>query len=85
MAEHRSEFLSTVTERGFIHQCTALEELDAALAEGEPKLCYIGFDCTADSLHVGSLMQIMMVVQLLEVLMQELQFLEQELRRQVVL
>ena len=61
MAEHRSEFLSTVTERGFIHQCTALEELDAALAEGEPKLCYIGFDCTADSLHVGSLVPIMLL------------------------
>ena len=61
MVKHRSEFLSTVTERGFVHQCTAPDELDAALAEGEPKLCYIGFDCTADSLHVGSLVPIMLL------------------------
>ena len=61
MSEHRSEFLSTVTERGFVHQCTAPDELDAALAEGDPKLCYIGFDCTADSLHVGSLVPIMLL------------------------
>ncbi len=61
MAEHRSEFLRAVTERGFVHQCTAAAELDAALTEGEPKLCYIGFDCTADSLHVGSLVPIMLL------------------------
>ena len=61
MAIHRSKFLSTVTERGFVHQCTAPDELDAALAEGEPKLCYIGFDCTADSLHVGALVPIMLL------------------------
>ena len=61
MTGHRSEFLKTVAERGFLHQCTDAEGLDAALAEGVPKLCYIGFDCTADSLHVGSLMPIMLL------------------------
>jgi len=61
MAEHRSEFLSTVTGRGFVHQCTADAALDAELAGGTPKLCYIGFDCTADSLHVGSLVPIMLL------------------------
>ena len=61
MTGHRSEFLKTVAERGFLHQCTDAEGLDTALAEGVPKLCYIGFDCTADSLHVGSLMPIMLL------------------------
>ena len=61
MAEHRSDFMRAVTERGFVHQCTAPAELDAALAGGGPKLCYIGFDCTADSLHVGSLVPIMLL------------------------
>jgi tyrosyl-tRNA synthetase len=61
MTDHRSEFLSAVTERGFVHQCTADAELDAELSQGTPKLCYIGFDCTADSLHVGSLVPIMLL------------------------
>ncbi len=53
--------MRAVTARGFVHQCTNDAELDAALAEGTPKLCYIGFDCTADSLHVGSLVPIMLL------------------------
>ena len=56
----RSEFLRTLVERGFLHQCTDLEALDAAAASG-PIAGYIGFDATADSLHVGSLIQIMML------------------------
>ncbi len=56
----RSDFLAALTERGFIHQCTDTEGLDALCAEG-PIRAYIGFDCTADSLHVGSLVQIMML------------------------
>jgi tyrosyl-tRNA synthetase len=56
----RSEFLRAVTERGFMHQCTDLEGLDKRLAEGLA-VAYIGFDCTAPSLHVGSLMQIMLL------------------------
>jgi tyrosyl-tRNA synthetase len=56
----RSEFLRTLQERGFIHQCTDAAGLDAAAAGG-PISAYIGFDATADSLHVGSLVQIMML------------------------
>ena len=59
-ASIRSEFLRTLLERGFLHQCTDLEALDAAAATG-PITGYIGFDATADSLHVGSLIQIMML------------------------
>ncbi len=61
MAEPKSEFLRTVTERGFVHQCTDAAALDAELAGGAPVVCYIGFDCTADSLHVGSLVPIMLL------------------------
>ncbi|MDC3263365.1 tyrosine--tRNA ligase [Pelagibacterales bacterium] len=46
--------------RGFIHQCTDSDKLDSTLKE-ELITFYIGFDCTAKSLHVGSLMQIMMM------------------------
>ena len=53
-----SDFLHEATERGFVFQCTDAEALDAALTTG-PLSAYIGFDCTADSLHVGSLVQIM--------------------------
>jgi len=56
----RSDFLAALTERGFIHQCTDTEGLDAAACERAIR-AYIGFDCTADSLHVGSLVQIMML------------------------
>src|SRR3972149_10645788 len=60
MTEPRSEFLRAVASRGFLHQCTALGALDA-LARRHPLTAYIGFDCTADSLHVGSLVQIMLL------------------------
>ncbi len=55
---HRSDFVRTLAERGFIHQCTDLDGLDLALS-GPPRVAYIGFDATADSLHTGHLMQIM--------------------------
>ncbi len=61
MAGHRSEFLRTVAERGFIHQCTDDDGLDGLLAGPAPQPAYIGFDCTADSLHVGSLVPIMLL------------------------
>lgn len=57
----RSDFLIHLQERGFIHQASDLEGLDAALQEGAPLTGYIGFDCTAPSLHVGSLVQIMLL------------------------
>ncbi|MBY0510351.1 MAG: tyrosine--tRNA ligase [Rhodospirillaceae bacterium] len=60
MASYRSELIQTLTSRGFLHQCTNLEALDAKAAAG-PITGYIGFDATADSLHVGSLVQIMML------------------------
>jgi tyrosyl-tRNA synthetase len=60
MSTPRSDFLRTIVERGFLHQCTDLEALDACAVDG-PVTAYIGFDATADSLHVGSLMQIMML------------------------
>ena len=55
-----SDFLGVLEERGFIHQCTDLEGLDA-LTRRECVTGYIGFDATARSLHVGSLIQIMML------------------------
>ena len=60
MTDLRSDFLRTVTARGFVHQCTDQAALDARLAQG-PVVAYIGFDCTADSLHVGHLLSIMML------------------------
>jgi tyrosyl-tRNA synthetase len=56
----KSEFLRTLTERGFIHQCSDLTGLDGEAHRGG-LVGYIGFDCTAPSLHVGSLVQIMML------------------------
>ncbi|MGI6856203.1 tyrosine--tRNA ligase [Mesorhizobium sp. 1B3] len=56
----RSEFLRTLAERGFLHQCTDLERLDERLSGG-PVVAYNGLDLTADSLHVGHLVPIMML------------------------
>lgn len=55
-----SDFLRTLIERGYVHQCSDLAGLDAKAKSGE-LVAYIGFDCTAPSLHVGSLVQIMML------------------------
>jgi tyrosyl-tRNA synthetase len=55
-----SDFLKEATERGFIFQCTDTEGLAQAFRTA-PVTAYIGFDCTADSLHVGSLVQIMIL------------------------
>ena len=55
-----SPFLTEAAARGFIHQCTDEAALDAAMSAG-PVGGYIGFDCTADSLHVGNLVQIMLL------------------------
>ena len=60
MTTYRSEFLRTVTERGFVHQCTDMEALDD-LASKKSIVAYIGFDCTAPSLHVGSMVSIMLL------------------------
>lgn len=58
MAE--SEFLKIFHERGFFHQCTDAKALDTLLSK-KGQVVYIGFDCTAASLHVGSLIQIMIL------------------------
>ena len=57
---YQSDFINIITERGYMHQATNIEELDQ-LASKRCIPTYIGFDCTADSLHVGSLIQIMML------------------------
>jgi len=58
MKKYSSDFMHVMQERGFIHQCTNAEDLDKQLHKGRVS-AYIGFDCTAPSLHAGSLMQIM--------------------------
>jgi tyrosyl-tRNA synthetase len=60
MPDVSSDFLTTLYERGFVHQCTDDSGLDTRLNKGVTK-AYIGFDCTADSLHVGSLLPIMIL------------------------
>ncbi|MEO5972800.1 MAG: tyrosine--tRNA ligase, partial [Sphingomicrobium sp.] len=60
MTAYKSTLLQLLHERGYIHQSTDAAALDA-LAEREVVTAYIGFDATAPSLHVGSLVQIMML------------------------
>jgi tyrosyl-tRNA synthetase len=60
MSGPESEFLHQAQERGYVHQVTDAAALDAKLRAG-PVSAYIGFDCTADSLHVGHLVSIMML------------------------
>ena len=60
MSQFKSDLLQVLSERGFIHQASDAEGLDA-LALKPGLTGYIGFDCTAPSLHVGSLLQIMML------------------------
>jgi tyrosyl-tRNA synthetase len=59
-ASPRSDFLNVLIERGFLADCTDLAALDAALMEG-PVTAYIGYDATARSLHVGHLLNIMVL------------------------
>jgi tyrosyl-tRNA synthetase len=60
MSAYKSDFLNILAERGFIHQVSEPDELDARAKAGSIT-AYIGFDCTAASLHVGSLLPIMML------------------------
>ena len=60
MSTYKSDFLRVLSERGFIHQVSEPEALDA-LARSSAITAYIGFDCTAASLHVGSLLPIMLL------------------------
>src|ERR1700745_1112294 len=58
MTAFKSDFLNVLQGRGFIHQISDPESMDTLAARGE-LTAYIGFDCTAPSLHVGSMVQIM--------------------------
>lgn len=60
MSKFSSEFLNTLSTRGYIHQGSDFDGLDKLAAKNEVNT-YIGFDCTARSLHVGSLVQIMLL------------------------
>jgi tyrosyl-tRNA synthetase len=60
MTQPRSAFLEAILSRGFMHQCTDLEELDARARAGQV-VAYVGYDCTADSLHIGNLVSVMML------------------------
>ncbi len=60
MTTFRSDFLRTLEQRGYIHQTTEPEALDALAAKG-PIAAYVGYDATGDSLHIGNLVSIMML------------------------
>jgi tyrosyl-tRNA synthetase len=60
MSAYKSEFLRVLSERGFIHQVSEPDDLDARAAAG-PITAYIGYDCTAPSLHIGHLLPTMML------------------------
>ena len=60
MKTYKSDFLNVLTTRGFVHQISEPEALDG-LAHSSTITGYIGFDCTAPSLHVGSLLPIMLL------------------------
>ena len=56
----KNNFLLEMKSRGYLNQCTDLDKLDE-ICNNQPINAYIGFDCTANSLHVGSLLQIMVL------------------------
>jgi tyrosyl-tRNA synthetase len=60
MASYKSDFLNVLQERGFIHQCSDFAGLDALAHKGEA-IAYIGYDCTAPSLHIGNYLTMMML------------------------
>ena len=81
-AEFKSDLLRTLQARGYLHQITHPEELDTAARAGIVT-GYIGFDATAASLHVGSLIQIMMLRRILQ-LLPDLFFITALLKRHAV-
>jgi tyrosyl-tRNA synthetase len=60
MTTFKSDFLNVLKERGFIHQASDFEGLDALAAKGEAT-AYVGYDCTAPSLHIGNFLTMMML------------------------
>lgn len=63
MSKYKSDFLNHINERGFIYQISDSDKLDKLFSE-EKITAYIGFDCTAPNLHIGSLMQILLLKKL---------------------
>lgn len=62
--KYKSDFLNFIQERGYLYQCTNIEGLDQLLLQSNYIVAYIGFDCTAPSLHIGNLIQVMLLRQL---------------------
>ena len=60
MTAFKSDFLNILTERGFVHQCSDFDGLDALAAKGQAT-AYVGYDCTAPSLHIGNFLTMMML------------------------
>jgi tyrosyl-tRNA synthetase len=60
MTPFKSDFLNVLQERGFIHQASDFEGLDALAAQGQAT-AYVGYDCTAPSLHIGNFLTMMML------------------------
>jgi tyrosyl-tRNA synthetase len=60
MTQFKSDFLTVLNERGFIHQCSDLAAVDAMAAQGK-LIGYVGYDCTAPSLHIGNYLTMMML------------------------
>jgi tyrosyl-tRNA synthetase len=60
MSAFKSDFLNVLKERGFIHQASDVEGLDALAAKGQAT-AYVGYDCTAPSLHIGNFLTMMML------------------------
>jgi len=60
MSAFKSDFLNVLDQRGFIHQCSDFEGLDALAAKGQAT-AYVGYDCTAPSLHIGNFLTMMML------------------------
>jgi tyrosyl-tRNA synthetase len=60
MSTFKSDFLNVLQERGFIHQCSDFEGLDQLAAKGGAT-AYVGYDCTAPSLHIGNFLTMMML------------------------
>src|ERR1700728_2284168 len=60
MTAFKSDFLNVLQQRGFVHQCSDFEGLDALAAKGQA-IAYVGYDCTAPSLHIGNYLTMMML------------------------
>ena len=60
MSTYKSDFLNELDQRGFIHQCSDIAELDRIAARGKA-IGYVGYDCTAPSLHIGNFLTIMLL------------------------